>query len=89
MTTLPSSRNYKKFRNLAISLLRGIVIMTAVLPQRSHSSFIDHSCPQYKLYIRGIGSIFELTFLIYLTILPLEIWQKLYCHNFKNHSEFL
>jgi hypothetical protein len=43
LTTLSSYRNCKRSRNLAISLLRGIVIMTVVLPRRSHSCFIDHS----------------------------------------------
>jgi hypothetical protein len=74
---------------VAISLLRGIVIMTIVLPQWSHLSFIDHSCPKCKIYIREMRSIFQLSFLIHVTILPLEMWHKLYCHNFENHSELL
>ena len=45
-----------------LCLLRGIVIMTIVLPQRSHSSFIDHFYhfyPRCKLYIWEWGVSFN------------------------------
>ena len=67
-----------------LCLLRGIVIMIVVLPQQSCSSFIDHLYhfyPQCIPYIRELGSIFQ----EYLSILPLEIWHELYCHNFQNY----
>ena len=38
LTTLSFCHNFKRSMNLAISLLRGIIIVTIVLLQRSHSS---------------------------------------------------
>jgi hypothetical protein len=83
--------NCKRFRNLAISVLRGIFIMTVILPQRSLSSFIDHFFSKYKAYngeysfnyLSEFLSIVFLSFSIHVTILPLEMWHKLFCHNFE------
>jgi hypothetical protein len=54
--------NCKMFRNLAISVLRGIFIMTVVLPQRSPSSFIDHFFSKCKAYNGEFLSIIFLSF---------------------------
>jgi hypothetical protein len=80
----------KRFRNLAIFVLRGIFIMTVILPQRLPSSFIDHFSLDTK---HTMGNIFQLSFWvsfivflsfsIHVTILPLEMWHKLFCHNFE------
>ena len=70
-----------------LCLLRGIVIMIVVLPQQSCSSFIDHLYhfyPQCIPYIRELGGIFQ----EYLSILPLEMWHELYCHNFETICYF-
>jgi len=65
--------------------------MTVVLPQRSSSSFIDHFFSKCKAYNGEFLSIIFLSFLffdflsfsIHITILPLEMWLKLFCHNFE------
>jgi hypothetical protein len=88
--------NCKRFRNLAISVLRGIFIMTVVLPQRSPSSFYRSLFSKCKAYNGKYLSIIFLSFFqlsfylsqfmsqsIHVTILPLEMWHKLFCHNFE------
>jgi len=55
--------------------------MTVLLPQRSHSSFIDHFYLQCIVCIalsEVWGSIF-----LNLTFLPLEMWYELFYHNFE------
>ena len=80
--------------NLAISLHRGISIVTVVLPlivtlnfNRSSSS-LTFQCTLQIIIISYFSMHITGEYLSNcLTFVPLEMWHELFCHNFENYSQ--
>jgi hypothetical protein len=77
--------SWKTPRISLIFVIGGINVMTVVLPFRSYSSLIDHSCFKNAshLTLRGNSLSLNLNLSYLLIFLPLEICHNLCCHNFE------